>query len=692
MTGTRERPSAAPPTRRRRAEALLAAVTSLALLGSGAGTALASGGNGSAPAPVVTRAALDPALVTGRGADVPFLEQEAENAATTGTVLAPDRTPYTLPSEASGRSAVSLAPGQYVEFTLPEAANAVTVRYSIPDAADGGGITAPLDVTVRRDGSRVGPARHLTLTSEYSWLYNQYPFTNDPQADLLHPDWWLTECDCVPAATDPAPVIEKPFRPTHMYDEQRLLLGRTYQAGDTVRLTAPPGTNAEWTVIDLIDTEKVAPPRFLLRAANVLAFGADPTGRRDAAPAIERAIAFAQRADLPVYLPPGVFKVNRHIVVDDVTIRGAGNWYTIIRGEEVPLDEPLPDGSTHTGVGFYGRYAEDGGSSDVHLADFAIEGDVAERIDTDQVNAIGGVLNDSTVRRLYLTHTKVGLWFDGPMDNFLLEDTVIVNQIADALNFHRGVTDSVARGNFVRNTGDDGLAMWSEPGNTNARNSFVRNTVQSPTLANGIAIYGGTDITVEGNLVADPVREGSGLHAGSRFGADPFGGRLAFTDNTVVRGGTLDLNWDIGLGAIWFYALERDIDADIRVTGDHYLDSTYNAIMLVTEFAQRNEHSIENAHFRDIRVDGTGTSVLSARTAGSATFENVDARHVGAVGINNCGAFNFPATGSEFSVLDGGGNDGGGTTGPWFGAWQLPNTLTCDDRPPVVAPPAPSPW
>lgn len=70
----------------------------------------------------------------------------------------------------------------------------------------------------------------MTLTSQYSWLYNQYPFTNDPRADLLHPDWWITECACVPAATSPTPEITKPFRPTHFYDEQRLLLGRTHRA------------------------------------------------------------------------------------------------------------------------------------------------------------------------------------------------------------------------------------------------------------------------------------------------------------------------------------------------------------------------------------------------------------------------------------------------------------------------------
>jgi hypothetical protein len=94
----------------------------------------------------VTRAALDPALVAGRGARVDFLEQEAERAATNGTVIGPGRDAYTLPAEASGRSAVRLAKGQYVEFTLPRAANALTVRYSIPDAPSGGGTTAPLDV------------------------------------------------------------------------------------------------------------------------------------------------------------------------------------------------------------------------------------------------------------------------------------------------------------------------------------------------------------------------------------------------------------------------------------------------------------------------------------------------------------------------------------------------------------------
>ncbi|MCY1137637.1 glycosyl hydrolase family 28-related protein [Actinoplanes sp. Pm04-4] len=628
-------------------------------------------------APAVTRAALDPALVAGRGASVAFLEQEAERAKTNGTVIGPDRTAYTLPAEASGRSAVRLTPGQYVEFTLPKAANAITVRYSIPDSATGGGLTAPLAVKAGNT------SRTMTLTSQYSWLYNQYPFTNDPNADLLHPDWWITECACVPAATTPAPVITKPFRPSHFYDEQRLLLGRTVKAGEKVRLTA--SSAVPWTVVDLLDSELVGLPYVNLLAANVLAFGADPTGKRDSAPAFDKAIAFAKKAKLKVYVPPGVFRVDRHIIVDDVTIEGAGNWYTVIKGRTVALSTPAADGSTHTSVGFYGKYADEGGSRNVHLSGFAIQGDVRERIDIDQINGIGGAMSDSTIKNLYIQHTKVGLWFDGPMSNVRVENNIIVDQIADALNFHTGVTGSLVRNNFVRNSGDDGLAMWAEK-TTNAGNTFDRNTVQTPVLANGIAIYGGKDNVVSNNLIADPIREGSAIHAGSRFGAEPFAGTLKITNNTTVRAGTYELNWNIGLGAIWIFALDRSIEADIQVTGDHYLDNTYNAIMMVSDWPVKDLYSIPNVHFKDVKIDGTGTSVLSARVAGGASFENVDARNVGAVPVNNCGSFGFTPAGSEFTVTDRGGNDG------WLAPWLLPNTITCDDRPPVVAPPAPAPW
>ena len=46
---------------------------------------------GAGPAPTITRAGLDPSLVRGRGADVAFVEQEAENARVCGDVIGPSR-------------------------------------------------------------------------------------------------------------------------------------------------------------------------------------------------------------------------------------------------------------------------------------------------------------------------------------------------------------------------------------------------------------------------------------------------------------------------------------------------------------------------------------------------------------------------------------------------------------------------
>src|SRR5579871_1356096 len=112
----------------------------------------------------------------GRGATLPYVEMEAEDAVTNASVIGPDFTFTHLPSEASGRKAVQLTqPGQYVEFTLTKPANSIVVRYSIPDSPDGKGLTATLGLYI--NGQK---QPELTLTSIYGWFYGGYPFNNDP--------------------------------------------------------------------------------------------------------------------------------------------------------------------------------------------------------------------------------------------------------------------------------------------------------------------------------------------------------------------------------------------------------------------------------------------------------------------------------------------------------------------------------
>jgi hypothetical protein len=118
----------------------------------------------------------------------------------------------------------------------------------------------------------------------------------------------------------------------------------------------------------------------------------------------------------------------------------------------------------------------------------------------------------------------------------------------------------------------------------------------------------------------------------------------------------------------------------INVTDSSILDSTYNAFMFVADWPVKDTYDITNVHISNIKVDGTGTNVVSARDAGWSTFDNVVARNVGDPFVNNCGTFHFTGT-PEFDVRLGEGNSGWTQRGSW-----------CQDRPTVVPPPAPSPW
>lgn len=539
-----------------------------------------------------TRAGSPLSLSEGRGAQVPFVEFEAENAHHTGTVLGPSRRPGTLASEASGRKAVRLTEGQYIEFRLTEPANSIVIRASVPDGQEG---------VLRVSAEGLDPVE-VEATSRYSWFYGQYPFTNN--------------------STD--------GNPHHFYAEGRALLGKQLAAGTVVRIE--PGAGADHYTVDLADFELVAPPAEQpADAVSILDFGADPTGAIESADAIDRAIEAARAGSGVVWLPEGTFRVSRHIIVDDVTLRGAGPWHTVLTGD---------------GVGVYGTYVADGGPSrNVELHDFAIIGEVDKRVDSEQVNAIGGALQDSLISNLWLQRTKVGIWVDGPFDNLRIVDTRILDQTADGVNFHRGVTNSSVENTFVRNSGDDGLAMWADR-DQNAGNSFLNNTVVAPILANGIAIYGGEDITVQGNLIADTLAEGGGIHVGNRFGAVPAAGTFLIQDNTVIRGGVWDHNWQFGVGAIWFDAREAPLTAEIRVKDVNLYDSSFEAIHLINS-------SVTDIHFEDVSIVGAGTFAIQIQSEGGASFRNVTATHIaGPAGLFTC------VTAQLFVIEDLGGNQG----------------------------------
>ena len=575
----------------------------------------------SRPAAVTIQPVAATAVAGGTGARLPYAEVQAENSASNGRRIGPSYTQGQLADEASGRKAVTLkGDGTYVTFTTPVATNSIDFRYSIPDHSNGSVYTARLALSI--NGARQAD---FTLTNAYSWYYGAYPFTNSPSDGSPH----------------------------HFYDEAHRLFSTTYPAGTKFKLEIEPGDTASSYTFDLADFQRVGPA--LKRPAgsvSVTAKGADPTGKANATGAFNAAIAAAGPGGT-VWIPPGTYKIPGHIMVNDVTVAGAGMWRSTITG---------------TAPGFYGDAAPHP-SAHVHLENFAIVGNVQQRCDSCQVNGIGGAMSDSTISNIWIEHMKVGAWMDGPMTGLTFSGMRIRDTTADGINLHGGVTSSTITNSDIRNTGDDGIALWADSGlGADAQDTISNNTVQLQQLANGIAGYGGNNNTISGNRVVDTgITQGGGIHIGQRFSSTPVG-LYTISNNTLIRDGDLDPNWKFGVGALWFDGSQGTIAGPINVSNTLIQQSPYEAIQWV-------EGTINGVNLNGVSIQGTGTFALQEQTGGTASATNVTATGVSQVNLGK--APSYSCEGAAFAITDKGSNSG-------------INPTQCNGWPAPVYPPYPT--
>jgi hypothetical protein len=539
-----------------------------------------------------------------RGATVPWLEYEAEGAATNGVLVGPDRTFGTIASESSGRRAVRLeATGQFVEFTSSQRANALVVRFVIPDAPGGGGTAATLNLYV---GDMLRQA--LPLTSKYAWSYGGESSTsNDPGAGGQH----------------------------HFYDEARALVG-DIPPGTKVKLQKDAANTAAYYVVDLVDLEYVAPA--LTAPANFLSLQADCGGKpddgQDDAKALQTCATAAKNMGKGVWIPPGTWDMTTStgdaegVEIANVSVRGAGIWYTTLRGP-------------------WARFHCIG--NNCRFYDFSILGETVARDDTTVDNGFnGGAGTGSRLENIWVEHTKVAFWVgEGP--NNVTNGLVITgcrfrDIAADGVNFSNGTSNSEIVNTHFRNTGDDAAATWAQAATgVNTANVFHFNTVQVPWRANCFGVYGGKDHRVEDNICADVVTYPAILVA-QQFTSHPFSGTTSVQRNSFVRAGGRFFNSEHG--AIKILSQQGPISG--LLFKDIVIDSpTYSGLHI------EGGNPITNATFTNITISNAGTFgiLIRAMTQGGGTFTNVTVTNAARGGLSY-------EPSSSFNVGQGGGNVG----------------------------------
>ena len=401
-----------------------------------------------------------------RGASVPWSSYEAENMYINGgAILGPDYTVNTVASESSGRECVQLnATGQYVEFVAQGQANAIVVRYSVPDTASGTGTNYSLSLYT--NGVL---AAELPVTSMYSWLYGSYPFANTP--------------------SDGAP--------RDFYDEVRFI-GLNINPGDVIQLQKGAADTASFYDVDLVDLEDVAAP--LTQPANslsIVSYGADPSGTNDSTAALQNCIDAAFTDSKSVWVPAGTYQITSLInLPSNATIQGAGMWYSTFVGNAALY------ANSGRRVTFNGT-----GGSNIHLSDFAIVGKLNYRNDSEPNDGLGGSFGtNSSITRIWVEHTKVGAWLVNSF-GLLINGCRFRDTIADGCNIDIGMKSTTVTNCTTRGGGDDCFAVWPtgyEPQEfTPGGNVFTFCTGELNFLANGGALYGATNNVIQNCLFQD---------------------------------------------------------------------------------------------------------------------------------------------------------------------------------------------
>ena len=465
------------------------------------------------------------------GAKMPYTTHEAENATIeNGATIQQSTDMESTAVEATNQTYVELPKKDAaVTFNVTEPANALNVRYTIPDGASG-----QLDVQV--NGSSVGV---LDLSSHSAWQYLKGDHEYDQAIDGS----------------------SARFR----FDETRLLLKDIQlKSGDKISLVKKKDDNVPYG-IDFIELEQApAPVAQGENSISILDKGASANDDSDDTAALLAAVEEAKASGKSVYIPEGRFNFDKQVNIeaDNLKISGAGVWHTQLH---------FTSDKRYGGGIVFGH-----NSNGIELSNLYMDSNLTSRYNEDaQYKAISGTLGkDSKIHDIWVQHFEVGMWIGdydqtGNMkytDGLVVENARIRNNLADGINFAQGTKNSTVKNSNIRGNGDDGLAIWSSISDgTNAaaeeNNKFLNNTIESGWRAAGIGIFGGKGHEISGNLIKD-VFAGAGIRVNTVFAGHNFDlndSGIKIHDNTILRSGTTNDLYNLHRGAIDFQQVRGTI-------------------------------------------------------------------------------------------------------------------------------------
>ncbi|HEX2394995.1 MAG TPA: glycosyl hydrolase family 28-related protein, partial [Bacteroidales bacterium] len=497
-------------------------------------------------------------------------EAEHEKCATDGVLLEPSFDQRYIQSEASNQSALNLiSKDSYVEWINDTAADGLTIRFSLPDNAEGKGSTGTLILFV--DGDSV---QTLTLSSYWAWQYilksgSKYP-------------------DNIPNESTKFPRMR--------FDEMHFRLDHEIPENSTFRLVKYDDNEIPYT-IDFVELEKIpgATTFESITDENKIQYRTESGKLQD---------FIAQNTGKTIFIPEGKYEVDGRIVINGnaTKIIGAGMWFT-----EIYFTASSDEKSS------YNKRGIETFSSNITLDGFYLNTINNKRYyNNDPVYQVGKGLmgsfgSNSTIKNLWIEHFECGGWIEGS-DNLQIQHCRFRNNYADGMNLAYGCKNSVVEHCSYRNNGDDDMASWSRSNRMCENNIYSFSTSENNWRASGLGFFGGKQNKAYNIVILDPMEAGfrvTGDFPGMPFSND---GYSEFYNISVYKGGVASGTVGIGgdlwgnqQGALHINSSSQYDLVNIKIYDVDFYDSKNDAI-----FIGSGSRTIKNLFLKDININGTG--------------------------------------------------------------------------------------
>jgi nitrous oxidase accessory protein NosD len=312
---------------------------------------------------------------------------------------------------------------------------------------------------------------------------------------------------------------------------------------------------------------------------------------------------------------------------------GAGKPVVLVIGESTHTISAIVKPPSNSMIVGRGRgsvlnFVDDGTATSrqlylLNVTDIVIQGVTITSTAASRTAVYGLIRTESSSRisilnNTLLTSPSTSIWTMTTTD-LLIQGNTCIGPFADGIHITRQSTRVRIQGNTISGTGDDGIGLisYTDPDGSKAENTditVIGNIIDNVGVGRGIAVSGGSQISIIGNTVTNIDQAGiiiSGASGALSTSSTHFPRRIVVSGNTIYNTGRQSI---LGTGAGIYVAPARMINVTDNVIDVTALDGI--TLASVTKDINVSDNTIS-------RTTGTGITINPTSSTDSRLIQEL---------------------------------------------------------------------